>query len=294
MSRRLTTAATASVAALLLGTLLSSCTEATAGAGASPSASASSNSVEAGERNAIKALDTWLAHPDSGTMTVDSVETDAHAATVTSQLLTGPVDIAKGAGSLSGKRTLMHSDHTTQQPVQAIEAGGRLYTLIPQQQASAYPSRSWFVNDLTSAMPTGSPHSLWWEALKALGHVQFDGPSEVGGTSATEYTGTVNVDTLVGVSQLVSGSAVFKEAGTTQIAVDVYTDLGSGKLLRVTYRLGLPVSIDASPTPKSTAGYEVDVYAASAASPSATPSVAPAAHLVVSGGSDDLSQLLLF
>ena len=294
MSGRLTTAATASVAALLLGALLSSCTDAPTKPGTSPSSSPSTNSVETGQRNAIKALDAWLAHPDAGTMTIDSVVTDVHAETVTSQLLTGPVDIATGDGSLSGKQTLLSNDHTSQQPVEAIEADGRLYTSIPSKEASAYPSRSWFVSPLIAAMPTGSAHSVWWEALKALPDVHIDGPSEVGGTSATEYTGTVNVALLQGVGQLVSGSTVFKQAGTTQVAVDVYTDLGSGKLLRVTYRLGLPVSIDASPTSKSTAGYEVDVQAASTATPSPTPSVAPAAHLVVSGGSDDLSQLLLF
>jgi hypothetical protein len=295
MSRRLTTAATASAAALLLSALISSCTDAGATGGASPSASASSNSVEDGERGAIKALEMWLAHPESGTMTINSVETDVHSATVTSQLLTGPADIAAGTGSMTGKRTILSDDHSTsQQPVQAVEANGRLYTLIPSTQATTYPGRHWFVSELSTAMPTGSTHSVWWEALKALRVVHIDGPSEVGGTSATEYTGTVNVASLPGVAQLVAGSAVFKEAGTTQVAVDVYTDLGSGKLLRVTYRLGLPVSLDASPTTKSTAGYEVDVYAASEASPSATPSVAPAAHLVVSGGSDNLSQLLLF
>lgn len=295
MGGRLTTGAAASVAALLLCALLSSCTSARASGGSSPSATTSSDSVEAGQRDAIKALAAWLARPESATMTINSVETDVHTDSTLSQLLTGPVDIAKGTGSMNGsKRTLLDGHSTSQQSVQAVEADGRLYTSIPSAEATAYPGRNWFVSNLSSAMPAGSAHSVWWEALKALRDVHIDGPSEVGGTSATEYTGTVNVASLPGVAQLVSGSAVFKQAGTTEVSVDLYTDLGSGKLLRVTYRLGLPVSVDASPISKSTAGYEVDVYATAQASPSPTPSVAPAAHLVVSGGSDDLSQLLLF
>ena len=48
------------------------------------------------------------------------------------------------------------------------------------------PSRS-------AARAAGSTHSVWWSALEALTKVHVDGPSEVDGKSAVEYTGTVDL-----------------------------------------------------------------------------------------------------
>jgi hypothetical protein len=94
----------------------------------------------------------------------------------------------------------------------------------------------------------------------------------------------------------VGKSVIVQKAGTTAVTIDLYPDLGTGSLVRLTYRLGLTVSVDATPTAKSTAGYEVDLSGfGTPAKPTAPPVTAPDPSLVETlDGSGDLCQLLLF
>jgi hypothetical protein len=89
---------------------------------------------------------------------------------------------------------------------------------------------------------------------------------------------------------------VFTKAGTTKVSIDLYTDLGTGALVRLTYRLGLQVSVDATATATTTAGYEVDLTGLGSPTVSASPSAStPAALDVTRGGSSgDICQLILF
>jgi hypothetical protein len=289
----------AAAAAVLLGCgLLSSCHSGTTGTRATTAAAqASDTAAAAAGAKAVDALRTWLAAPLTGTLTISSVEANAAHKTEVSQQLTGTTDLFTGTASLTGTLNVLGGGSgTVQDPLNVIEKSGKLYSSIPTSELHSYPGRKWFVNDLASARAAGSTHSVWWSALGALTNVHVDGPSEVDGKSAVEYTGTVDLAKVPAAAAQVGKSAIFAKAGTTAVSIDLYTDLGSGSLVRLTYRLGLQVSVDSTPTAKSTAGYEVDLTGfGTPAETTASPVIAPAASLVETrSGSGDLCQLLLF
>lgn len=289
--------AIAAAAAVLLSCgLVSSCHSGATGPHATEPAAQSSDTAAASEARAVQALRTWLADPRSGTLSISSVEANASDKSVVSRQLTGRLDPLAGTASLTGTLNVLGGSSTVQDPLNVIEKDGELYSSIPTSEQSTYPGRKWFVNDLASARATGSTHSVWWIALQTLSKVHVDGASEVDGKSATEYTGTVDLAKIPAAAAQAGKSAILQKAGTTKVSIDLYTDLGTGALVRLTYRLGLQVSVDATPTAQSSAGYEVDVSSfGTPVKPTASPIVAPAASLVVTGdGSGDLCQLLLF
>jgi hypothetical protein len=149
----------------------------------------------------------------------------------------------------------------------------------------------------TTGPGAGQPptETLWVRALESLGSVTIDGPSEVNTKSAIEFTGTVDLSAIPGIPQSAFDSPVFKQAGTTEASIDLYTDLSTMALVRLTYRIGLDVSVDSTATQTSTAGYEVDLSGFGQPPATGTPSIeVPAAQDVVRGGNDDLCYLLPF
>ena len=284
-------------AAVLLGCgLLSSCHSGTTGTHTTTPAAQVSDTAAASEAKAVEALRTWLAAPRTGTLTISSVEANAARKTEVSRQLTGLLDLSAGTASLTGTLNVLGGSAAVQDPLYVIEKDGVLYSSIPSSQQAAHAGHKWLSNDLASAAATGSTHSVWWFALQALTTVHVDGASEVDGKSAVEYTGTVDLATISAAAAQVGKSVIFEKAGTTKVSVDLYTDLGTGALVRLTYRVGLQVSVDATPTAKSTAGYEVDLSGfGTPVKPTASPVAAPDASLVeASTGNGDLCELLLF
>jgi hypothetical protein len=123
----------------------------------------------------------------------------------------------------------------------------------------------------------------------------------LGGTTADMFSTSVDLSTVTGIPKALLESDPFAQAGTTKVEVDIYTAMGSGNLVRVTFKFGLPVQIDATASPTATAGYEVDLSgfgsgsATATAAPTSTAPPRPAASTVASGGGDaDLAALLPF
>ena len=288
--------AVAAAVAVLVGCgAVSSCH---AGAGATQTtepAAQTSDTAAAAEARAVEALHTWLNDPQSGTLTISSISTDTAQKLETSRQLTGRLDPFAKTASLTGTVSQLGNGATTQNPLNVIMMDDMLYWSIPSNEQSFYPGRKWFVNDLSAAQAKDSTHSIWWVALGALNKVHMDGLSVVDTRTATEFTGTVDLATIPSVAEQLKSSPIIKTAGSTKVSVDIYAEVGTGTLVRVTYRLGLQVSVDATPAENSTAGYEVDLSGFGApVSPSPTPLVPPAPTLVASGGVGDLSQLILF
>ncbi len=263
-----------------------------------PAAVQTSDTAAAAEAMAVQALHAWLADPRPGTLTVSSIniETQTERRLQTGRQLTGRFDPFTTTASLTGTLSVLGRGSAVQDPLKVIVRGGRLYWSIPTDEQPLYPGRKWFANDLASAQATGSAHSIWWVALGALDKVHMDGLSEVDSKTAIEYTGTVDLAKIPSVAAQLKKSPVIATAGTTKVSIDIYTELGTGALVRIAYRLGLQVSVDATPTATSTAGYEVDLGGFGATvKPTPTPVVAPEPMLVADGSRiSDLSQLMLF
>lgn len=291
-------AVASAVAVLLSCTLLSSCHSTPAATRTTEPAAQTSqtDTAAAAEARTVEALRTWLEDPKAGTLTLSSVETDSAKKIAASRQLTGRYDPTLGTASLTGTLNVLGGSTAVQDPMDVIVAGGRVYSSIPAKDQHSYPGRKWFGDDLSTARATGSTHSIWWLALGALDTVHVDGASEVDTKSAVEYTGTVDLAKIPAAADQVARSLIVQKAGTAKVSIDLYTDLGTGALVRLTYRLGLQVSVDATPTGHSTAGYEVDFSGFSTpVKPSPTPVVAPEARLVAThSGSGDLCQLMLF
>lgn len=258
-------------------------------------AAQASDTAAAAEAKAVESLREWLDTPLSGTLTISSISAGPGAKQATSRQLTGRLDAFATTASLTGTVSRLGSGATTQDPLNVIVLDRKLYWSIPSNEQSFYPDRKWFLNELSTAQASGSVHSIWWAALGALDKVQLDGLSEVDQKTAIEYTGTVDLATVPSAAAQLKKSPVIETAGGTKVSVDIYTEVGTRKLVRITYRLGLQVSVDATPTATSTAGYEVDLSGFDApVSPTPTPVVPPDPALVASGGVSDLSQLILF
>jgi hypothetical protein len=281
-------------ATLLCCGILSSCGGPAHGASPTATSTQPSSTTAADEALAVKALHTWLAHPVAGTLAINSVDTDLAHQTVVSRHLLGRSDLSAGTATLTGTRTTLTASTTQQVPLEAFETGGQVYTSAAMDQNTTHSANQWLVGNLASVRASGSTHSIWWEALSALQTVHVGGPSEVDGKSAVEYTGKVDLAKLPSTANLVASSPIFRKAGTTTVSIDIYTDLGTGSLAQLTYRLGLRASVDSVATSSSTAGYEVDLSSFGAAPASPTPTTVPSGSLVKRGGNGELCRLLLF
>jgi hypothetical protein len=296
MGKRVVAGAAAVLLSAALLPVLASCHSAGAGSTPTEPAAHASDTSAADEARAVEALRTWLDEPEPGTITISSVDVSAPHSTEVTKQLSGTLDPADGTASLIGSKTVLGGNSTNQTPLRALMADGQLYTTGSLGQTSATPGPTWTQQDLSTVKPVTSNHSVWWTILENLENVRLDGASEVDTKTAIEFTGTVDAAQIPSLKSVVAKSSVFQKAGTTKVSIDLYTDLGSGSLVRLTYRLGLQVSVDATPTAKSTAGYEVDLSGLGTPTPSASPSSsAPAApHVTRGGSSGDICQLILF
>jgi hypothetical protein len=275
--------------------VMTSCHAGPTGARTTEPAAQTSDTAAAAEAKAVRALHAWLDDSEPGTLTLSSITTDAAQKLVTSRQVAGRFDPFASVASLTGTLNVLGSGSTVQDPLNVIMLNGKLYWSIPTKEQPLYPGRGWFESDLAAAQAAHSEHSIWWIALSALDKVHMDGLSEVDTKTAVEYTGTVDLAQLPAAAAQLNKSPIIATAGTTKVSVDLYTALGTGDLVRITYRLGLQVSVDATPTATSSAGYEVDVSGLDTpAKGTPTPILEPPPSMVAVGGTGDLSQLMLF
>ncbi|HEV2638294.1 MAG TPA: hypothetical protein VGX23_24320 [Actinocrinis sp.] len=292
MSRR----RTAGVLAVVLGLSgLAGCSSAAPDGAPSPAATASAT-PNAGAIAALARLDSWFDRAGTANTSLSTVLTSRPANPLISMMqLSGPTDVLTGATQLQGGRQQSSGANTE---VDAVSADGEFYSTVPPRQGatgqSAGTPPSWTRTALTTVQGTDSVHSIWWLALHHLDKVHLDGPSTVGKNPATEYTGTVDLSTVPGIPASVLQEPFFKETGSTELSVDLYTDMDTGALVQLTYRMGLKVSIDAVPTTKSLSGFQVDLSDFGAPTALPTPVVVPAEKYIVSDGNDDLCLLLFF
>lgn len=295
MGKRVVAAGAAILLSSALLTSLASCNSRQGGAPPTQPAARASDTSAADEAKAVEALRTWLGQPQPGTLTISSVDVSSpHGAEVSKQL-SGTLDAAAGTASLTGTKSVLTGSSTIQTPLRAVMSADQLYLTGPVSKSSSSPGPKWTQQDLSSVKPATSTHSMWWTLLENLEQVRLDGASEVDSKTAIEFTGTVDAAQIPSLKALLAKSTVFQKAGTTKVSVDLYTDLGTGSLVRLTYRLGLQVSVDATPTAKSTAGYEVDLAGLGSPTPTASPAAStPAPPEVTRDGSGDICQLILF
>ena len=259
----------------------------------------------AAEKNAVFQLREWLAEPVAGTLTYNAVEVTSGGAINVMTILAGGFEPSSGQATLAGSVETLGSGSTTQGQSSALEYGGKVYTSIPTTlQTGDRAGKLWEAAPVHSIWGTGAEHSGWWTALDSVKQVDTDGVVSLGGVTVDMFSATVDLSTVKGVPKALLGSDPIKKAGTTKVEVDVYTTLGSGDLVRVTYKFGLPVEIDATATSKSTAGYQVDMSGFDDSTASASPSPSPtgtaaiaqpdAATVAKDTGDVDLAALLPF
>ena len=259
----------------------------------------------AAEKNAVFQLQEWLAEPVAGTLTYNAVKVTSGGAINVMPILAGGFEPSSGQATLAGSVETLGSGSTTQGQSSALEYGGEVYTSIPATlQTGDRVGKLWEAAPVHSIWGTDAEHSGWWTALDSVKQVDTDGVVSLGGVTVDMFSATVDLSTVKGVPKALLGSDPIKKAGTTKVEVDVYTTLGSGDLVRVTYKFGLPVEIDATATSKSTAGYQVDMSGFDDSTASASPSPSPtgtaaiaqpdAATVAKDTGDVDLAALLPF
>lgn len=272
---------------------------------ATPTSSASTHtpsaSTKAAEKNAVTRLKAWLAAPQAGALTYNTVQVTGGGTMNVMSILSGSFDPNLAQASLTGSVQTLGSGDTTQGKSSALESDGNAYTTLPQaMQTGDRVGKQWETAPVHATWTKNAPHSGWWTALNSVQTVTADGVTSLAGTTVDMYSATVDLSTVKGIPKTLLESDPVKKSGTTKIEVDVYTAMGSGLLMRVTYKLGLPVQIDASATSASSAGYQVDMSGFAQASPSASPTAspqptAPDPELVAAEiGDTDLAALLPF
>jgi len=259
-----------------------------------PQSSASSTSsasakLKAAERAAVAELKAWLADPQPGTLNYNTVQTQpattGDGTVNTMSILSGGFTPDLGEASLTGSVQTLGSGATTHGESSAIETDGLAYTTVPESEQSATPQSgtdeapSWKSAFVHAAWGEDAVHSGWWTALESVQSVTADGVTSLDGITVDMYSATVDLAAVKGIPKALLDSHPVQKAGTTKVEVDVYTQMGSGALVRVTYKLGLPVQIDAAATAASSAGYQVDMsgFALKGATGSATVSPEPTA-----------------
>jgi len=267
-------------------------------AACAPAAASPGPTSDAGAVSALVKLHGWLNRPGSANLNIYAFETSGSTHPVSTALqLSGPADVATGAVQLTGQQRVVGGGPITQ--VEAVAAGGMLYSTVPPRGDTALAQSSpskWTRTAMSSVRPGRSRHSAWWLALQYLNAVHRDGDSVVSTKGATEYTGTVDLAKVPGIPASFLKAPLFRKADTTRIAVDLYTNSGTGDLMRLTYRFGLGASIDSTAVGQSTAGFQVDLYLWDPGTPTpvSNPVLVPAAKDLIPGGNDDLCRLLIF
>lgn len=302
--RRLRTAAIAAALALIPA-VTSGCgtTVPMSAATQAPTSSSTANvpgATLAAQRNAATQLHNWLADPRGGTMTYNTIQVTSGGSINVLTMLSGTFD-PSGDADLTGSIETLGSGSTTTGDSSAIETNAQVYTTIPTElQTGDRDGKQWESTAVDATWDGNGVHSGWWQLLYQAQDLKAQGVTGFGDTSVNVFTEVLDLTKLSDIPASLLDSEALRKAGTTKVEVDVYTLTGSGKLARVSYKLGLPVAIDASATATSTAGYQVDLSGleAPAPSPSATPTPSPSApppETVAAGaGDDDLAAMLLF
>ena len=273
-----------------------------------PSTSASTATIPAStvaaEKNAVLQLQEWLAEPVAGTLTYNAVEVTSGGAINVMTILSGGFEPSSGQATLSGSVETLGSGSTTQGQSSALEYGGKVYTSIPASlQTGTRAGKLWEAAPVHSIWGTGAEQSGWRTALDSVKQVDTDGVVSLAGTTVDMFSAIVDLSTAKGVPKALLASDPIKKSGTTKVEVDLYLTPGSGELIRVTYKFGLPVEIDATATSKSTAGYQVDMSgfdnstasASASPSPTGTATTQPdSATVAKDTGDTDLAALLPF
>jgi len=294
-------AAGATIAAAVLFGAISGCgtTEqiSTAPTASAPTATIPASTVLA-EKAAVAQLQAWLANPQAGTLTYNTVQVSPTVNVMT--ILTGPFDPTSGQAALTGSIEMLGSSSTTQ-PSTALELDQKVYTTIPTSlQTGDLVGKLWESTSVRTTWATDAAYSGWWQTLNQVGSVRADGVTSLAGTTADLYSENLDLSTLKNIPKALLDSDAIKKAGTTKVEVDLYTAMGSGTLIRVTYKFGLPVQIDAAATAKSSAGYEVDMTGFTDASATPAPTASPmptapdATTVAKDAGDADLAALLPF
>ena len=302
--RRVRRAASAAAAGLVLATTAGCGNTVPMGASTlSPTTSISAStpaSILAAERNAVTQLQDWVWDPDGGSLTYNTIQVTSGGNVNVMTILTGPFDPG-GTASLTGSIETLGSGSTVSGTSSAIETNAVVYTTIPTGlQTADRADKQWESSRVDATWQGNAVHSGWWQLLYQVRDLKAQGATGLGGISVDVFTEVLDLSKLSDIPKSLLDSEALRKAGTTKVEVDVYTLSGSGKLARVTYKLGLPVAIDASATTTSTAGYEVDLSGLedTVATPSATPvpsASAPDPTTVASGaGDEDLAALLPF
>lgn len=276
---------------------LAGCTG-SAPAGADPTtASATAATSDAGAVRALAKLNTWFNRVGTADVSISTVQASRPANPIVTMVqLSGTTDVATSAAQLIGGRQQTSGNSNT--AVDAVSSGGEFYSTVPPQKGVAgQPPNSdvfWSRTALSTIQGVGSRHSVWWLALHSLTKVHLDGSSTVGKSGATEYTGSVDLSKVSGIPASVLQQPFFKDTGSTVLSVDLYTDMNTGALVQLTYRMGLKVSIDAEPTAHSGSGFQVDLNNFGSPTPLVTQIAVPAEKFIISDGDDDLCLLLFF
>lgn len=296
---------TAGALAVVLGIAgLSACSPQQTGTVGPPPVTSTTGTPDPGAVAAITALRTWLGKPGPANIRVSAFETGkSSSATTTFLELSGVTNVLTGALQMNGSQKTWTPASTTLNQAYAVESRGVLYTTPTAQVGTAGGANAgsaddgqslWTSTAVSTVHPNESAHSAWWLALESLSSVYRDGESVVNTRSATEYTGSVDLTAVPGIPASFLKTPLFQKAGTDKVTVDVYTDLSTGVLVRVTYRFGLEASIDSTPVGQSTAGFQVDLWGFDSPVPVNTPVAVPAEKYIIPGGNDDLCRLLMF
>jgi hypothetical protein len=267
----------------------------------SASSATTSASVEQAEAGAVEQLQAWLSDPQAGSLTYNAVQVTAGGALNVMSILSGPFDPALGEAQLTGSVQTLGSGSSSQGTSTAVETDGTVYTSIPAaMQTGGALGNQWNSAALDDTWGKDAVHSGWWTVLNAVQSVTSEGLTSLAGTNVNLYVDTLDLTQIKGIPKQLLDSDPVRKAGVTKVEVDIYLQAGTGTLERVTYKLGLPVQIDAAATPKSSAGFQVDMSgftsatATAAPTPQPTPTV-PSPGTVAKGTGDvDLAALLPF
>ena len=268
----------------------------------SASTATTSASVKQAEAGAVAQLQSWLINPQAGNLTYNAVQVTAGGSLNVMSILSGPFDPALGEAQLTGSVQTLGSGSSSQGGTStALETGGRVYTSIPQaMQTGSALGLQWNSATVGGTWGKDALHSGWWSVLDAVQSVTSEGITSLDGTNVYLYVDTLDLDQVQGLPKQLLDSDPVRKAGVSKVEVDIYLQASTGALQRITYKLGLPVQIDAAATAKSSAGFQVDMsgFTSATATPTPTPSATatvPDPTTVAAGTGDaDLAALLPF
>lgn len=298
---RLTGVVVGTAAVLFAATACATTEQVSTAPTSSASTATTSASVKQAEAGAVAQLQAWLSDPQAGELTYNAVQVAAGGSLNVMSILSGPFNPALGDAQLTGSVQTLGSGSSSQGTSTAVESDGTVYTSIPTtMQTGSALGMQWNSATVGDTWTKGAPHSGWWTVLDAVQSLTSEGIASLDGINVYLYVDTLDLTQIKGLPPQLLDSDPVRKAGVTKVEVDVYLLAGTGALQRVTYKLGLPVQIDAAATSKSSAGFQVDMSgfanatATAAPTPQATPTAPDPATVAKGAGDVDLAALLPF